>query len=72
VADTGVGIEPEKLESVFEPFTQADEQIAREFGGLGLGLAISKATVDAHEGTMVAESAGTGQGTTVTILLPLT
>jgi two-component system, chemotaxis family, CheB/CheR fusion protein len=71
VADTGIGIEPDKLSTVFDAFTQGHEHIAREFGGLGLGLAISKATIDAHEGTMVAESAGVGQGTTVTITLPL-
>ena len=47
------------------------DRTTREFGGLGLGLAISKATVDAHDGTMSAESAGTNRGTTITITLPL-
>ena len=71
VADTGIGIEPERLTRVFDAFAQGSDRITREFGGLGLGLAISKATVDAHDGTMSAESAGTNRGTTITITLPL-
>ena len=72
VVDTGIGIEPERLTRVFDAFAQGSDRITREFGGLGLGLAISKATVDAHDGTMTAESAGTNRGTTITITLPLT
>ncbi len=71
VADTGIGIEPERLTRVFDAFAQGSDRITREFGGLGLGLAISKATVDAHDGAMSAESAGTNRGTTITITLPL-
>ena len=59
------------LTRVFDAFAQGSDRITREFGGLGLGLAISKATVDAHDGTMTAESAGTNRGTTITITLPL-
>ena len=71
VADSGIGIEPETLEVIFDAFTQGSPRISREYGGLGLGLAISKATIDAHGGRMAAESAGTNRGTTVTIELPL-
>jgi two-component system CheB/CheR fusion protein len=71
VTDDGIGIEPEALGRIFDPFEQADGSVAREFGGLGLGLAIAKATVDAHEGTILARSAGRGKGATLTIELPL-
>lgn len=71
VTDTGIGLEPEAIERVFHPFEQADPSITRQFGGLGLGLAIAKATVDAHDGAMSAASPGRGQGATFTIRLPL-
>ena len=71
VSDNGIGIEHPTLPTVFEAFTQGGEWVAREFGGLGLGLAISKATVDAHGGTITAESAGRGKGATFIVELPL-
>ncbi len=71
VRDTGIGIAAEALPKIFEPFTQAGEEIAREFGGLGLGLAIARATVLGHGGEMSAASAGLGQGATFTVCLPL-
>jgi len=71
VTDNGIGIEAEALARIFDPFEQADESVTREFGGLGLGLAIGKATVDAHGGTMHARSAGQGTGATIAIELPL-
>jgi hypothetical protein len=71
VADTGIGIEAEKLANVFDAFTQGSEAVTRKYGGLGLGLAISKATIDAHGGAISAESAGANRGTTVTLTLPL-
>ena len=71
VSDNGVGIEPDSLSSIFDAFSQGGEWVAREFGGLGLGLAISKATVEAHGGTITAESGGRGQGATFSIDLPL-
>ena len=49
VSDTGIGFEADAAERIFDAFTQANETITQEFGGLGLGLAISKATVDAHQ-----------------------
>lgn len=66
VRDTGRGIAPDLLPHVFEPFTQGDQ--ARE--GLGLGLAISRQLADLHGGSLVAESAGVGQGAAFTLRLP--
>ncbi|MEA3213550.1 MAG: two-component system, chemotaxis family, CheB/CheR fusion protein [Chthoniobacter sp.] len=71
VSDTGIGFESDSAERIFDAFTQANETITQEFGGLGLGLAISKATVDAHQGTISAQSAGANQGATFTVCLPL-
>ena len=71
VAHSGRGIDPAVLPHIFEPFQQGGEAVAREFGGLGLGLAIAKATVHGHEGTICARSAGSGQGATVTVELPV-
>ena len=70
VTDTGIGMEADTLEKVFQPFEQADSSIAQRFGGLGLGLAIAKASVAAHGGTIRATSAGRGQGATFTLRLP--
>ena len=72
IADNGIGIEPEALPRIFEPFGQADESISRRFGGLGLGLALSKALVEAHGGRVQARSAGRDQGTTFTVELGTT
>ena len=52
VSDTGVGIVPELLTRIFNPFEQGESDAVRQLGGLGLGLAISKATVDAHHGRL--------------------
>ena len=71
VSDTGRGINPDVLPHVFERFRQADSSTAREHGGLGLGLAIVRHLVELHGGTVRAESAGEGQGTTFTVDLPL-
>ena len=71
VADTGQGIAREFLDSVFEPFRQADETTTRYHGGLGLGLSIVKHLVEAHGGVIGAHSAGEGQGATFTVRLPL-
>ena len=71
ITDTGIGIEPERQTSIFEPFHQGERSITRRFGGLGLGLTISKTLLDLHGGTIVVESAGKNQGTTFRILLAL-
>ena len=56
--DTGIGIEEDKMPTIFNAFEQGQSSITRRFGGLGLGLAISKAMVAAHGGTIKAESHG--------------
>jgi CheY-like chemotaxis protein len=70
VTDSGVGISPEFLPHIFEPFRQADGRFQRGHGGLGLGLAITKQLVDLHGGTIHAASDGAGQGSTFTVRLP--
>jgi two-component system CheB/CheR fusion protein len=70
IADTGIGIEPEMLPRIFDAFEQVDRRITRRFGGLGLGLALSKAILELHGGTLTAESGGRGRGSTFTVRLP--
>ena len=67
--DTGIGIEAEQIERIFNAFEQGQSSITRRFGGLGLGLAISKAMVGAHGGTIKAESRGKNRGATFTVTL---
>ena len=71
VADTGVGIAPELLPQLFEPFVQADATLDRSKGGLGLGLALVKGLVEQHGGTVAATSEGQGRGAEFTVRLPL-
>ncbi|MEO5845853.1 MAG: PAS domain-containing sensor histidine kinase [Caldimonas sp.] len=71
VADTGIGIASEALPTIFDAFAQEGPWVTSEFGGLGLGLAIAKATIEAHHGSLVAASGGRNQGATFTIELPL-
>ncbi|MBE8985677.1 PAS domain-containing protein [Nostoc sp. LEGE 12450] len=71
VRDTGKGINPEFLPYIFESFRQEDVSITRKYGGLGLGLAIVRQLVEAHGGTITADSPGEGLGATFTVQLPL-
>lgn len=71
VRDTGIGIEPEILPKVFEAFEQGDMKITRQFGGLGLGLAICKSIMEMHGGAIRAHSDGPGTGATFTVELPV-
>ena len=71
VRDTGQGIEPHFLARMFDRFQQQDGSRTRRHGGLGLGLAIVSHLVQLHGGTVQAHSPGSGQGTTVTVTLPL-
>ncbi len=67
VIDPGIGIAPEDLPRLFNAFEQGNPTITRTFGGLGLGLAICKALVDQHGGTLTGLSPGRGQGATFTV-----
>jgi signal transduction histidine kinase len=69
VRDTGIGIAPDALERVFEPFQQADARLSRRYGGTGLGLAISRRLVEQHDGTLALKSQE-GVGTIATMRLP--
>ena len=69
VIDPGIGIAPEDLPRLFNAFEQGNPAITRAFGGLGLGLAICKALVDQHGGTLAGLSPGRGRGATFTVSL---
>src|SRR5262249_1122266 len=71
ISDTGIGIEPEFLPHVFDPFRQADSSSTRRYSGLGLGLAIVRYLAEAHGGTVYANSPGKGQGSTFRVTFPL-
>lgn len=71
IADTGKGINPDFLPHIFESFRQEDASTTRKYGGLGLGLAIVRSLVEAHGGTIWADSPGEGLGATFTVQLPL-
>ena len=71
VHDSGIGIEPDALPRVFQAFEQVERSITRQFGGLGLGLAICKALVEMHGGAISAHSEGKCQGATFRVRLPL-
>lgn len=71
IRDTGQGIDAELLPRIFDPFTQADQSLARSAGGLGVGLALVRRLVELHGGTVSASSAGIGQGSEFVVCLPL-
>ncbi|MDB6172875.1 MAG: histidine kinase [Chthoniobacteraceae bacterium] len=69
--DSGIGMSRQTLHRIFEPFAQADTSLDRSRGGLGLGLALVRALVELHRGTVVVDSAGIGEGTIVTVSMPI-
>jgi signal transduction histidine kinase len=71
VSDNGVGIARELLPGVFDLFSQAHVSLARESGGLGIGLTLVQRLIELHGGTISVDSPGRGEGTTVTVRLPL-
>jgi two-component system CheB/CheR fusion protein len=70
VRDTGIGLEPQQLERMFEPFAQVDNTLARTKGGLGLGLALVKGLVELQGGRVIAKSEGLGHGCEMVVTLP--
>lgn len=68
--DSGIGIAPEALPRIFRPFEQADAEVSKSYGGLGLGLAIAHGLMQQHGGVIRASSDGRGCGSTFTISLP--
>jgi len=70
VADTGIGISPELLPSIFDLFVQADKSLDRAEGGLGIGLTLVRRLVELHGGNIDARSDGTGKGSEFTVRLP--
>jgi PAS domain S-box-containing protein len=68
--DSGIGMSSQTLGRIFRPFEQGADELVRSYGGLGLGLAISKSLVEAHGGTISAASAGHGTGSTFLVKLP--
>ncbi|HZO22475.1 MAG TPA: PAS domain S-box protein [Steroidobacteraceae bacterium] len=71
VEDTGIGVKPEFLDLIFDRFRQADASTTRRHGGLGLGLSIVKQLVELHGGSVSVKSPGLDQGTTFTVMLPM-
>src|SRR5262249_50347472 len=69
VSDNGIGIDPEVLPKIFDAFEQGDHAMKRKFGGLGLGLAISRSVISAHGGRLTARSPGKDQGSVFTLEL---
>jgi PAS domain S-box-containing protein len=71
VIDTGIGIDPIVLSRLFSAFEQGSVEITRQFGGLGLGLCLSRRLAEAHDGSLIATSAGKGKGATFSLRLPV-
>ena len=72
VRDTGIGIPEDKLDAIFDMFTQADQSLERAHGGLGIGLTLVRQLVEMHGGSVQVSSAGPGKGSEFVVRLPLT
>ncbi|MCG8653258.1 MAG: ATP-binding protein, partial [Pirellulales bacterium] len=72
IRDSGEGIPPELLETIFDLFVQSESTLARSSGGMGVGLSLARSIVEAHRGSITAQSSGIGNGSTFQIRLPLT
>jgi len=70
IRDSGIGIDSDVLPKLFNAFEQGDPSVTRRFGGLGMGLSISKALVDLHGGSISVQSAGRNKGATFTVAFP--
>ena len=70
VTDTGIGISPDKVQTIFEGFQQGDATITRDFGGTGLGLSIAKTLIEMHGGRIWVDSKS-GKGSTFFFSIPL-
>jgi signal transduction histidine kinase len=71
VADSGIGLVPENLERIFDPFEQVDNSASRRYQGTGLGLSLTRRLVELHGGRIWAESEGTGRGSVFRFVLPV-
>ncbi|MBN2044721.1 MAG: HAMP domain-containing histidine kinase [Anaerolineales bacterium] len=71
IKDNGIGIPPEKLETIFDRLVQADAHTTRAYGGLGLGLPIARGIIELHGGRIWAESEGRNRGATFTFTIPI-
>ena len=71
VSDTGVGLTPDVRARIFERFYQAEPLLTRKAGGAGIGLFVTKAIIEAHGGSVFADSPGPGQGSTFGFTIPL-
>jgi PAS domain S-box-containing protein len=71
ISDRGIGMSPETVARIFQPFIQADTSLERSRGGLGLGLALGRGLIHLHGGSVTAASPGLGKGSSFTITLPL-
>ncbi len=70
VIDEGIGIQPAQLDRIFDAFRQGDDSVTHRFGGLGLGLSISRTLIELHGGTIRADSAGLGEGAQFVVEMP--
>ncbi len=70
VTDSGIGLSSDQLDRIFERFYQVEDHMTRKQGGMGVGLSIARAMVEAHGGRIFATSPGVNQGSTFTITIP--